>query len=179
MGPGLTGEIPIFNRNQGGKARAAADIERASRLYAAARAQVIADVRSPGVRVSQAQQSTRGVAAGDIVPSLETELRQAESAYNAGETPLFTVLDVSRRLVDSRMRQLDAEAGLQSPRIALERAHRPFLPLKDEELCISDCRSACRAVRSFLLVWWGVPRQRPRREQRRPRTSRRRVPKPS
>ena len=121
MGPGLNGEIPIFNRNQGGKARAAADIERASRLYAAARAQVIADVRSAGVRVSQAQQALEAWA-GDIVPSLETELRQAASAYNAGETPLFTVLDVSRRLVDSRMRQLDAEANLFRTRIALDRA---------------------------------------------------------
>ena len=58
----------------------------------------------------------------DIVPSLETERRQAESAYEAGEIPLFNVLDVSRRLVDGRMRQLDAEADLFRSRIALERA---------------------------------------------------------
>ena len=48
----------------------------------------------------------------DIVPSLEIEQRQAESAYQAGEIPLFNVLDVSRRLVEARMRQLDAEADL-------------------------------------------------------------------
>jgi outer membrane protein TolC len=58
----------------------------------------------------------------DIVPSLVIEQRQAESAYNAGEVPLFTVLDVSRRLVDGRMRQLDAEMDLFRARIALERA---------------------------------------------------------
>ena len=58
----------------------------------------------------------------DIVPSLETEQRQAESAYNAGETLLFNVLDVSRRLVDARMRQVDAEADLFRTRIALDRA---------------------------------------------------------
>jgi cobalt-zinc-cadmium efflux system outer membrane protein len=121
MGPGVGGEVPLFNRNQGGSARAAADVERASRLYAAVRAQVIADVRSAGVRVNQAQQALDAWA-GEIVPSLETEQRQAESAYNAGETPLFTVLDVSRRLVDARMRQLDAEADLFRARIALDRA---------------------------------------------------------
>ena len=57
-----------------------------------------------------------------MVPSLEIERRQAESAYPAGEIPLFAVLDVSRRLVDSRMQQLDAEAGLFRARIALDRA---------------------------------------------------------
>ena len=66
----------------------------------------------------------------DIVPSLEIEQRQAESAYQAGEIPLFTVLDVSRRLVDGRMRQLDAEADLFRTRIALDRADRTLLPLR-------------------------------------------------
>ena len=50
------------------------------------------------------------------------EQRQAESAYQAGEIPLFTLLDVSRRLVDGRMRLLDAEADLQRATIALERS---------------------------------------------------------
>jgi outer membrane protein, heavy metal efflux system len=121
IGPGINTELPIFDRNQGGIARATVEIERASRLYVAARAQVITDVRSAGVRVTQAQQALDAWTT-DIVPSLETEQRQAESAYEAGEIPLFNVLDVSRRLVDGRMRQLDAEADLFRSRIALERA---------------------------------------------------------
>jgi cobalt-zinc-cadmium efflux system outer membrane protein len=120
-GPGVNVDLPIFNRNQGGVARGAAEIERASRLYMAARAQVIADVRSADVRVSQALQALEAWTS-DIVPSLETERRQAETAYQAGEVALFNVLDVSRRLVDSRVRQLDAEADLYRARISLERA---------------------------------------------------------
>ena len=58
----------------------------------------------------------------EIVPSLEVEQRQAESAYQAGEIPLLSLLDVSRRLVDGRTRLLDAEADLQRARIALERS---------------------------------------------------------
>jgi outer membrane protein TolC len=58
----------------------------------------------------------------EIVPSLEVEQRQAESAYQAGEIPLFSLLDVSRRLVDGRTRGLDAEADLQRAAIALERS---------------------------------------------------------
>jgi outer membrane protein, heavy metal efflux system len=121
IGPGINTDLPIFDRNQGGIARATVEIERASRLYASARAQVITDVRSAGVRETQAQQALDAWTT-DIVPSLETEQRQAESAYEAGEIPLFNVLDVSRRLVDGRMRQLDAEADLFRSRIALERA---------------------------------------------------------
>ena len=84
-------------------------------------ARSVAEVRSAGVRVAQAQQALDAWTR-DIVPSLEIEQRQAESAYQAGEMPLFNVLDVSRRLVDGRMRQLDAEADLLRARIALERA---------------------------------------------------------
>ena len=114
-------DLPIFSRNQGGIGRADAEVERASRQYAAVRAQVVADVRSAAVRVQQAQQAI-GAWRDEIVPSLEIEQRQAESAYQAGEIPLFTLLDVSRRLVDGRTRLLDAEADLQRATIALERS---------------------------------------------------------
>ena len=121
MGPGITVELPLFNRNQGGTARATAEIERASQLYAKARFQVVTEVRSAGAQVAQAQQALEAWTR-DIVPSLEIEQRQAESAYQAGEIPLLNVLDVSRRLVDGRMQQLTAEADLLRSRIALDRA---------------------------------------------------------
>lgn len=121
IGPGLNADLPLFNRNQGAVARANVEVQRAGRRYAAARAQVVADVRSAAVRLNQAQQSLQAWR-DDIVPSLETEQRQAENAYQAGEVALFAVLDVSRRLVDGRMRQLDAEADLYRSRITLERA---------------------------------------------------------
>lgn len=121
LGPGVNVDVPIFSRNQGAITRAELEIERASYRYAAVRSQVIADVRSASVRVQQAEQAIVAWR-DDIVPSLETEQRQAESAYRAGEIPLFALLDVSRRLVDGRSRLLDAEADLQRAMIALERS---------------------------------------------------------
>jgi cobalt-zinc-cadmium efflux system outer membrane protein len=121
LGPGVNFELPLFFRNQGAISRAEAEIERASRQYAAVRNQVVADVRSAGVRVQQAQQAIAGWR-DDIVPSLEIEQRQAESAYQAGEVALFSLLDVTRRLVDGRLRLLDAEADLQRATISLERS---------------------------------------------------------
>lgn len=119
-GPGVNGELPIFNRNQGAITRAEAELDRASRRYAALRAQLAIDVRTAAIRVRQAQAAFDAWRT-DIVPSLEVEQRQAESAYQAGEAPLFILLDVGRRLVDGRMRQLDAEAALQKAIVNLER----------------------------------------------------------
>ena len=121
LGPGVGLDVPLFSRNQGGIGRADAEIERASRQYAVVRAQVVSDVRSATVRVQQAEQAISAWRS-EIVPSLEVEQRQAESAYQAGEIPLFMLLDVSRRLVDGRTRLLDAEADLQRATIALERS---------------------------------------------------------
>jgi cobalt-zinc-cadmium efflux system outer membrane protein len=119
-GPGISGELPIFFRNQGGISRAEAELERASRRYAALRAQLAVDVRTAAIRVRQAQAAFDAWRT-DIVPSLEVEQRQAESAYQAGEAPLFSLLDVGRRLVDGRTRQLDAEAALQKSLVNLDR----------------------------------------------------------
>jgi cobalt-zinc-cadmium efflux system outer membrane protein len=121
VGPGVNLDIPVFSRNQGGIARADAEIERAAHQYAAVRARVIADVRSASVRMRQAEQAFAAWR-DEIVPSVEVEQRQAERAYQAGEIPLYAVLEVSRRLVDGRMRLLDAEADVRRATIALERS---------------------------------------------------------
>jgi cobalt-zinc-cadmium efflux system outer membrane protein len=121
VGPGVSLDVPILFRNQGGITRAEAEIERASRQYAAVRAQVVADVRASTTTVQQAEQAISAWR-DEIVPSLEIEQRQAESAYQAGEIPLFMLLDASRRLIDGRIRLLDSEADLQRATIALERS---------------------------------------------------------
>jgi outer membrane protein, heavy metal efflux system len=121
VGPGVSLDVPIFFRNQGGISRAEAEIERASRQYAAVRAQVVAEVRAGATRVRQAEQAITAWR-DEIVPSLEIEQRQAESAFQAGEIPLFALLDASRRLIEGRTQLLDAEADLQRATIALERS---------------------------------------------------------
>ncbi len=121
LGPGVNVDVPIFARNQGAIGRADAEIERAGRQYAAVRAQVVADVRSASVVVRQAERAI-GAWRDEIVPSLEVERRQSESAYLAGEIPLYAFLDVNRRLIDGRTRLLDAEANLYRATIVLERA---------------------------------------------------------
>jgi outer membrane protein, heavy metal efflux system len=121
VGPGVNLEVPIFFRNQGAISRADVEVERAGRRYAAVRIQVITDVRSATVRVRQSEQAISAWR-DEIIPSLAIEQRQAQSAYEAGEIPLFGLLDVSRRLVEGRTRLLDAETDLQRATIGLERS---------------------------------------------------------
>ena len=47
-----------------------------------------------------------------VIGSLEIERQQAVKAYEAGETPLYTMLDTGRRLVTARRARLDARVDL-------------------------------------------------------------------
>ncbi len=57
-----------------------------------------------------------------VIESLQIERQQAEKAYQAGETPLYTMLDTARRLVTARQARLDARVDLLTAAIALDRA---------------------------------------------------------
>jgi cobalt-zinc-cadmium efflux system outer membrane protein len=119
MGPGLTPEIPLFSRNQGGIQRAEAELERASRAYVALRLQVGAEIRTSAILVDRARQAL-DIWEKDILPSLQIEQRQAESAYKAGEVALLSLLDVNRRLVQARSRALDTRVELEKAAATLD-----------------------------------------------------------
>ena len=69
LGPGVNAEIPIFSRNQGGIRRADVEVERASRHYAAVRAQVATDVRVGGRPRATGRAGDRCVARRDCALS--------------------------------------------------------------------------------------------------------------
>lgn len=120
MGPGVIADLPFFSRNQGGVARAQADLERASRTYLAVRMQIAGEVRIAAIRLNQAQQALQ-IWEKEIVPELEIEQRQANTAYEAGEIALISVLDTTRRLVAARLRELEAGVDVQRAVVALHR----------------------------------------------------------
>jgi cobalt-zinc-cadmium efflux system outer membrane protein len=121
VGPGIGLDLPVFFRNQGAIGRAASEIERASHAYTAVRLKVSSEVRTALVRLTQAQEAER-VWTREILPSLETEQRQAESAYRVGELPLISLLDVTRRLGDARLRAVDASASLGRAAVTLDQS---------------------------------------------------------
>ena len=120
MGPGIVAELPVLSWNQGGVSRAVAEVERASRAYLALRADVAAQVRHAAIRLDQSRQAL-DIWSKEIVPALGLEQKQAERAYEAGEVPLLSLLDVGRRLVQARIRALDAGIELRRAVIGVER----------------------------------------------------------
>ena len=120
LGPGLNLDLPI-NRNAGPRARAAATLEQAARRYVAVRVNVQAELRAAAARVARAREVLR-IWDEDVIETLQIERQQSEKAYQAGEVPLFSVLDTARRLVTARRSRLDARAEVLHAAIALDRA---------------------------------------------------------
>ena len=89
--------------------------------WMAACALVCASVRTALVQFNQARQAeemwTRG-----ILPSIETEQRQAESAYRADELPLMSLLDVTPRLGEARLRSIEASTSLARAVVSLDQS---------------------------------------------------------
>lgn len=120
LGPGLGLDIPL-NGNGGARARAAAALAQAGHRYLSVQAQVRAELRSGIARLVRARDVLR-VWDEQVIGSLEIERQQAVKAYEAGETPLYTMLDTGRRLVTARRARLDARVDLLNAAIALDRA---------------------------------------------------------
>jgi cobalt-zinc-cadmium efflux system outer membrane protein len=120
LGPGLGLDVPL-NGNAGARARAAAALTQAGHRYLAVQATVRAELRSGMARLTRAREVLR-VWDEDVIGSLQVERQQAEKAYEAGETPLYTMLDTGRRLVTARRARLDARVDLLNSAILLDRA---------------------------------------------------------
>lgn len=120
LGPGLGLDIP-FNGNAGARARASAGLTQAGRRYMSVQALVRSELRTGVAHLSRAREVLR-VWDEQVIESLQIERQQAEKAYQAGETPLYTMLDTSRRLVTARRARLDARVDVLTSAIVLDRA---------------------------------------------------------
>jgi len=120
LGPGLGLDVPL-NGNRGARARAAAGLTQAGRRYLAVQAAVRNELRSGVARLARAREVLR-IWDEQVIESLQIERQQAEKAYEAGETPLYTMLDTARRLVMARRARLDARVDLLTAAIVLDRA---------------------------------------------------------
>jgi cobalt-zinc-cadmium efflux system outer membrane protein len=120
-GPGIDLGIPIFNRNQGGRLRGAAELQRASAAYVQLQQQVGLDVREASAQLEQARQS-RLAWQERIVRPLRANLTDAESSFAAGDSSYLFVLENSRRLIDARLREREIAADERRARARLERA---------------------------------------------------------
>jgi len=120
-GPGLLLTLPIFHRNDGGIARAEADIERSMSHLDTVRSRVALEVREAHARYAQAREQV-AIWREQILPPADEALRQAEMAFANGDAPLLIVLETTRQLLDARARTVEAEANLRRAWAELERS---------------------------------------------------------
>jgi cobalt-zinc-cadmium efflux system outer membrane protein len=120
-GPGLEAPIPLFDRNQAGRARADAELERASRRYRAVRNRIGLEVRESHAEYQKAR-GTLGAFRSEVVPALAAAHEGARRAHEAGGTSLGPVLEAEERLGRARLEEFRAEAALRRARAQLERS---------------------------------------------------------
>lgn len=118
--PSFDVALPVLNQNQGGRAVAHAQLDKALRLLNAARERAAADVRQARLRVEAA----RSVSAGwtRILPEVETSLTSAERSVTLGNASQLMTLDAARRLADARSKSAESDARLREAWAELERA---------------------------------------------------------
>lgn len=121
MGPGAQIELPVFSQNQGGRARAAAELEQAGRRYLAAQASVTAEIGAALVGLTEARH-TAGLLGANVAAALAAARRQAESLYSAGEISLLILLETRLRLIDLEATRVDADFGVNRAIVRLEQA---------------------------------------------------------
>ena len=111
IGPGFQVEVPILNQNNGGIARAKAELEQATRHYETVRQTIILQVKEAHTQYLSAHEEFE-LWRGTIVPSLARVGEQAEKSFAAGEVPYLSVLEANRRLFGANLRQRELAAQL-------------------------------------------------------------------
>jgi len=123
---GVSVPIPMFDRNQGGKLEAAAELEKSREELAAVRSRLALEL-----------EEARSVLAGSYEEAVELRknvLAGAEKVYLAagrsyrqGKTDYLNVLDAQRTMFEIRKRYIDVLAEYHSARADLERLTGGFL----------------------------------------------------
>jgi cobalt-zinc-cadmium efflux system outer membrane protein len=119
--PGLRVTLPVFHWNGGNIARAQAERDRALWRWQVVRDQIIMDVQQAHARYLQAARELE-ILEGKVAPEVETGVRRAEAAYQAGDTSYLLVLESTRQVLDSRLRRVQLWAELRRAWAELERS---------------------------------------------------------
>jgi cobalt-zinc-cadmium efflux system outer membrane protein len=121
LGPALRFTVPLFNRNQGGIARAEAELERAIRNQKTVEYQIILDVQRSNLQFQQAWAELE-VLRRQVRPEVEGAVRNAQGGYQEGDVPIFIVLETTRQLLDNYLREAQLHGDLRRYWAELERS---------------------------------------------------------
>ena len=121
FGPALRFTIPVFNRNQGNIARAEADLERSVRQEQTVKNQIVLDVQRAHLLYRQAC-AEFDVLKTKVRPEVETAIGRGEAAFKEGNVNYLIVLETTRQLLDTMLREAILSGDLRRTWAELERS---------------------------------------------------------
>ncbi len=121
FGPAFRVTLPIFNRNQGGIARAEAELERAVRNRQTVANQIVLDVQRAYLQYRQAAAELDALKT-KVRPEVEAALDLARKGYQTGNDSIFLVLENTRQLLDNYLREAVLTGDLRRAWAELERS---------------------------------------------------------
>lgn len=127
LSPAFRITLPIFNWNQGLIARAEGELERAVRQQQTLRNQIILDVRQAHIRYEQTW-AELSLLRSRVRPEVDAALQRSQLAYQEGNTTYLIVLEATRQLLDSFVREAQLATDLQRAAAELERGTGRRLP---------------------------------------------------
>ena len=131
MGPGVQIPLPVLNTNRGRILRARAEMEAAAREYLVVRDAVAEQVRRADILFRSALE-TLNIFRSEFVSLAETSAEDARQAFRAGQISFLEVLDFQNRLLEVRLREVEAEASLLRAKAGLLHA-AGFSPIGNAE----------------------------------------------
>jgi len=115
LGLRLSMPIPVFDRNQGGRAAARARLEVAESRRLALERNIVAEVETAVSRVSASERILAMFEQG-IIPQLTENLKLTQEAYRIGEVGILSVIDEQKKFFEVNDSYLSA---LHSRRVSL------------------------------------------------------------
>jgi cobalt-zinc-cadmium efflux system outer membrane protein len=121
LGLRLSMPIPLFDRNQGGRAAAKAHLDAADSRRLALERTVTAEVEAAVSRLSSSERILALLEQG-IIPQLAENLKLTQEAYRLGEVGILSVIDEQKKFFEVNDGYLSALHGRRVAFIKLETA---------------------------------------------------------
>ena len=119
--PAMRFTLPLFNRNEGGIARAEAELERAVRNRQTIEDQIILDVQRSYLQYRQTCAELE-VLRTKVRPEVDAGIRRAQAAYHEGNITYVIVLEMTRQLLENHLREAQLNGDLRRSWAELERS---------------------------------------------------------
>ena len=151
VGGGMRFDLPIFNRNQGGRLRADAELAAALHTRDAIKDSIYQEVRTAYHQLQQASLNLE-ILETEIIPKLSQAIAIAEKGFADGGTDYLMVYQTTTQYLDARSRALDQTAMAKRAMAELERSVSRSLdaPPLDVQQMIEDTTSMEISLESLV-----------------------------